>query len=163
MRETLSLPTAVFELIDAYMNLPLGGKAVPCPYHMNVRKERVGLRVLVGKGDPKEIVQEVKIWSKIKDFDLDKATNSQIREFMIDRSIGIDCSGFIVHIMGYVSTKYLKKKLPKSLGLLLLSTMRLKRKLSLILPLKPKLVKFDSKLKPVINNVIISFFIRLCC
>jgi len=111
MREIISLPNAAFDTISAYMNLPLGGKTVTCPYHMNVRKERVGLRVLVGKGDPMEIIQEVKIWSKIKDFDLDKATNSQIREFMIDRSIGIDCSGFVVHVIGYVITKFLKKKL----------------------------------------------------
>jgi hypothetical protein len=111
MRETLSLPEAAFEIIDSYLHLPLGGKVVPCPYHMNIRKERVGLRVLVGKGNPTEIIQEVKIWSKIKDFDLDKATISQIREFMIDRSIGVDCSGFIVHVMGYVITKFLKKKL----------------------------------------------------
>lgn len=111
MREILSLPKAAFDMIDAYMNLPLGGKAVTCPYHMNIRKERVGLRVLVGKGDPHEIVQEVKIWSKIKDFDMEKATVQQIREFMIDRSIGIDCSGFVVHVMGYVTKKYLNKKL----------------------------------------------------
>jgi len=115
MRETLSLPDAGFKVIDAFIHLPLGGKVVPCPYHMNVRKERVGLRVLVGKGDPMEIIQEVKIWSKIKDFDLNKATISQIREFMIDRSIGIDCSGFIVHVLGYVISKFLKKKLAKIL------------------------------------------------
>jgi hypothetical protein len=111
MREILCLPDAAFGVINAYMNLPLGGKAVPCPYHMNVIKERVGLRVLVGKGDPSEIVQEVKVWSKIKDFDLEKATISQIREFMIERSIGIDCSGFVVHVLGYVIKKFLNKRL----------------------------------------------------
>lgn len=101
MKETLILPREVEQVIHEYTHLPIGSKEVICPYHINVRKERVGLRVLVGKGDPGEIVKEVKVWAKLKDFDLEKASSDQIRKFMIDRSIGIDCSGFVVHAIGY--------------------------------------------------------------
>ena len=111
MKQILSLPHPAQRVIEEFLNLPLGGKVIPCPYHINIRRERVGLRVLVGKGDPGEIVKEVKVWAKLKDFDLDKATVSQIRKFMIDRSIGIDCSGLIVHTVGYLLKESGKNKL----------------------------------------------------
>jgi len=111
MRQILTLPQSAQKVIEEYLHLPLGGKDVPCPYLINIRKERVGLRVLVGKGNPGEIVKEVKIWAKLKDFDLDKATINQIKEFMIARSIGVDCSGFIVHILEYILKLSNKKKL----------------------------------------------------
>jgi len=101
MKQILSLPLSAEQVIYEYQHLPLGGKEIVCPYHINIRKERVGLRVLVGKGDPGEIVREVQVWAKLKDFDLYKATEVQIREFMINCSIGIECSGFVSHILGY--------------------------------------------------------------
>lgn len=101
MKEILTLPHQAEQVIYEYTHLALGGKQIVCPYLINIRKERVGLRVLVGKGDPGEIVKEVKVWAKLKDLDLEKANSDQIRRFMLERSIGIDCSGFIVHVFGY--------------------------------------------------------------
>jgi hypothetical protein len=69
------------------------------------------LRVLVGKGNPGEIIKEVLIWAKLKDFDLNNATISQIRLFMLNRSIGVDCSGFVVHVLGFILKNSRKKKL----------------------------------------------------
>ncbi len=111
MKTLLKLPEAADQVINEYSKLPLGGKEIVCPYHINNRKERVGLRALVGKGDPGEIVKEVKVWAKLKDFDLYKANADQIREFMVDRSIGIDCSGFVVHLLGYILKTKRKKRL----------------------------------------------------
>jgi len=111
MKTKLKLPESADQVINEYLKLPLGGKEVACPYHINKRKERVGLRALVGKGDPGEIVKEVKVWAKLKDFDLFKATSDQIREFMVDRSIGIDCSGFVVHLLGFILKSEKKKRL----------------------------------------------------
>lgn len=101
MKQIQIMPKTAQQMVYEYQHLPLGGKSVVCPYHINIRKERVGLRVLVGKGDPGEIVKEVKVWAKLKDFDLYKADEKQIRDFMIERSIGIDCSGFVTHVLGY--------------------------------------------------------------
>lgn len=111
MKTKLKLSESADQVINEYLKLPIGGKEVVCPYHINKRKERVGLRALVGKGDPGEIVKEVKVWAKLKDFDLFKATPDQIRQFMVDRSIGIDCSGFIVHLLGYILKTERKKRL----------------------------------------------------
>ena len=80
MKEIQIMPKTAQQVVYEYQHLPLGGKEVNCPYHMNIRKERVGLRVLVGKGDPGEIVKEVKVWAKLKDFDLYKADEKQIRD-----------------------------------------------------------------------------------
>ncbi len=115
MKEVLSLPQAAKQVIHEFSHLPLGNKEINCPYHMNIRKERVGLRVLVGKGDPGEIVKEVKVWAKLKDFDLSKASSEQIRKFMIENSIGIDCSGFVAYILGYWLKLMNKKKLKEYL------------------------------------------------
>ena len=111
MKEILILPRLAELVIHEYMHLPIGGKEVVCPYYINKFKERAGLRVLVGKGDPGEIVKEVRVWAKLKDFDVEKASVEQIREFMISRGIGIDCSGFVVNIIGYLIKCTRKKHL----------------------------------------------------
>lgn len=110
-KEVLILPRLAELVIHEYTHLPIAGKEVVCPYYINKFKERAGLRVLVGKGDPGEIVKEVKVWAKLKDFNLAKATEDQIRDFMMDRSIGIDCSGFVVHIIGYWIKSVKRKRL----------------------------------------------------
>lgn len=111
MKQILSIPLSAAQVIHEYTHLPLGGKEVVCPYHINIQKERVGLRVLVGKGDPGEIIREVQVWAKLKDFDIDKASESQIREFMINHSIGIECSGFVSHVLGFWLKSEHKKNL----------------------------------------------------
>ena len=98
MKEVLEIPDSAKLIINEYKNLPIGGKVVNVPYFMNLKKRRAGLRVLVGKGDPGEIVREVYVTAQGKSFDLKKATIHQIRQFMIDSNIGVDCSAFIVHI-----------------------------------------------------------------
>jgi len=99
MNKTLLAPAVVFAKINEFKKLHLGGKEVACPYFMNLKKQRAGLRVLIGKGDATEIEAEVKVWAKVKGFDLNKASPVQIREFMVNRSIGSDCSGFVTHIL----------------------------------------------------------------
>jgi hypothetical protein len=93
------LPEQVQNVIKEYFALPLGGKKVKCPYFMNLRKERAGLRVMVGKGSAEEITHEVKVWAQLKGIDLNAISEQQIREFMIQKGIGIDCSGFAVYAL----------------------------------------------------------------
>lgn len=93
------LSEQVLDVANSYFELPLGGKKVRCPYFMNLKKQKAGLRVMVGKGTAEEIVHEVRVWAKLKGFDLDKATENEIREFMINLGIGIDCSGYVVYIL----------------------------------------------------------------
>jgi hypothetical protein len=99
------------EIINNYFNIKIGNKSVITPYYMNTKKQKGGLRVLVGKGDPDEIARETITWAKIKGFDIKKANVEQIRNFMISCNIGVDCSGFVVHIINNILKKQGKKAL----------------------------------------------------
>jgi hypothetical protein len=101
MKTVLTIPLYAQEMIDEFMAIRVGGKKVCCPYYRNTSKERAGLRALIGKGDPGEIEKEVMVWAKLKDFDLNKSNIKQIRQFMVDNHIGIECSGFVVHVLNF--------------------------------------------------------------
>ncbi len=84
--------------IEEYKNLKFGQNLVCTPYYINASKSK-DLRVMVGKGTPEEIIMEAKIWAKIKGINLDQTSSADIKKFLEEKGIGIDCSGFVVHIM----------------------------------------------------------------
>lgn len=96
-----TLPESAKKVIDEYTHLPLGGKEIVCPYFINPKTQRAGLRVLVGKGDPGEIAREVKVHAQLKGIDLSKLSALEIRQFMQDNHVGIDCSGLVVHTYNF--------------------------------------------------------------
>ncbi|MBI5729046.1 MAG: hypothetical protein HY983_02275 [Candidatus Magasanikbacteria bacterium] len=104
------------QVIHDYLNLPFKGiPGARAPYFNNARqRERGQLRVLVGKGTPQEIVEEAKIISiqyhaglfdKQGDCCLHNAhtgkpvTPDDLRRFLIDHSLGIECSGFVTQVL----------------------------------------------------------------
>ncbi len=93
------LPEEVKQLINHYFNLKVNSKRLKSPYHINVKHVRAELRSLVGKGTPQEIQEEVNIFAKLRNFNLEKASKEEIRQFMQKEGIGIDCSGLIAHIL----------------------------------------------------------------
>lgn len=94
-----ALPKDVQNLINGYFNLEIGGKKVAAPYYRNKARARGELRVLVGKGAPREIEEEVKIYSKLRAVDLTTLNEIAVREFMKSEGIGVDCSGYVCHIL----------------------------------------------------------------
>ena len=96
--ETEISPTT-YQLIHNYFNLELGGKKVKTPYYINPKHKKGELRSLIGKGTPSEIIDEVKIWAKIKKFSLNDSSEIQIRKFMTEIGIGIDCSGLVSNLL----------------------------------------------------------------
>ena len=94
----LVLPDNLWAIINKYKKLKLGGKDVSCPYFINTRKAK-DLRAMVGKGTPEEIEFEAKIWEKLKGVNFNQMNEGEIRQFLIDRGIGVDCSGFIMHVL----------------------------------------------------------------
>jgi hypothetical protein len=109
MRYTLN--QKIKNIILEYENIKVDGKSVVCPYYINTKIVKGELGVLAGKGLPKEIIHEVKVWAKVKGFDIEKASDVDIREFMIQQKIGIDCSGFVVNVLN----DYLKQEYGKQL------------------------------------------------
>ena len=117
------------KLIDNYLSLPFPGvEGARCPYFNNAKLHARGqLRVLIGKGTPQEIVEEAKIISiqyRAGLFDHDghcclhgehgekpsiaspesgaavtEAGADELRKFLIDHNLGVDCSGFATHIL----------------------------------------------------------------
>ena len=103
------------KIINDYFNLPFEGlTGIRCPYFNNIRRRARGqLRGLIGKGSPEEIVEEAKILSmqyqhNIFDKDgfcclhaahTDEEKNNDIRKFLIDNDLGIDCSGLVSQVL----------------------------------------------------------------
>lgn len=95
---TWTIPEQTKQLIQHYRNLEISGVTVQTPYYRNVKRARAGLRSLIGKGTPDEIEEETLIYSKLHGISLKEKTAADIRTFMEGQGIGVDCSGFAVHV-----------------------------------------------------------------
>mgnify|MGYP001559844356 CR=1 FL=1 len=80
--------------------LPLGGKKVPTPYRINIPYQ--GDRRKYGKSDPKTLISDIKQIAKEQNFNLERASIGEIRKFMEDNQLGLDCSGFVYHILDFL-------------------------------------------------------------
>lgn len=88
------------EVINGYLNLSIGGKNVRCPYFNNRRAgTRAGLRVLIGKGNPEEILEEAKLFMIREKVSADHMSKEQISEYLISHGLGVDCSAFAYYIL----------------------------------------------------------------
>jgi len=87
--------------ITDYLSLPFAhASGVSCPYYNNKQLgQRCQLRALVGKGTPDEIIEEVDIMAKKKNVDLKKLNSEEIKKFLMDNNIGIECSGFVSNVL----------------------------------------------------------------
>ena len=92
--------------------LPLGGKKVPCPYRMNDigSLQKVG-PAFQGKSSPEVLVETTKRLAKEQNFDLNRASVEEIRQFMSQNKLGIDCSGFIYRLLNHLVQKVKGKPL----------------------------------------------------
>jgi len=87
------------QVIDDYLHLPFA-QHIHCPYFNNRRlAARGNLGVMVGKGAPNEIVEEVKILALKERVDLQTLTAASLRQFLIDHGLGIECSGFVYQVL----------------------------------------------------------------
>lgn len=88
------------KVIDQYLNLKIGEKNITTPYFNNRRKNiRGALRVLIGKGSPEDIAEEATIFSLREKIKLAELNAEQIKKFLIEHNLGIDCSGLIYHVL----------------------------------------------------------------
>ncbi len=100
MSTSKTLTKPALDLIDHYQHLKLGNHEVVCPYFNNRRSQvRAGLRVLVGKGSPSDIEEEAALIAFREKIELTSLNSYQIKKFLIDNSLGIECSGFVYHIL----------------------------------------------------------------
>lgn len=83
--------------------LKVGSKKVPTPYRINIPFQPD--RRKYGKSDPQTLVKDTEEFAKEQNFDLQKATVAEIREFMEDNQLGTDCSGFTYHLLDFLLKK----------------------------------------------------------
>lgn len=88
-----------WDMIQAYARMKLGDVEFACPYYQHSVLKGLGARVSIGKGFPEEILEETRVLALVNRFDLTRATSDDIRSFMVSKSIGIDCSGYIAHVL----------------------------------------------------------------
>lgn len=94
-----TLPQSAVNIINQYQALEIEGKKIACPYFRNVKRIRGELRVLAGKGTPQELIDETRIFAKLRGVDLGQLNETEIRQFMITQGLGVDCSGFVMHVL----------------------------------------------------------------
>jgi len=96
--KTLSKPA--LDLIENYLHLNISGKTMVTPYFNNRRKNiRGALRVLIGKGSPKDLAEEATIFSLREKIDLKNLSAEEIKKYLVDHNLGIDCSGLVYHVL----------------------------------------------------------------
>jgi hypothetical protein len=98
------------KVIDEYQHLKLGKKTIITPYYINTNRNK-DLRAMVGKGTPDEIIMEARIWEKLKGVHFKTMSESEIKQFLMDIGIGIDCSGFVSHVLDSLVLKNKNKHL----------------------------------------------------
>ncbi|MEI6057865.1 MAG: hypothetical protein WCQ60_02735 [bacterium] len=101
-------------VVDQYAHFHIHGATTSVPYYNNNHKKiRAALRATTGKGSPRDIFDETEItlvkegsFGAIKGgaFRPDLLTNENLRHFLVDQDLGIDCSGFVYHVLNAEST-----------------------------------------------------------
>ena len=94
--KSYKLPIEVERFIQKYFQLNINSVAVRTPYYMNDFFSFNSNSVLVGKGDPQTIEEYVN-----RNIPSHLRSEDQIRKWMIDRNIGVDCSGLVLNIYQY--------------------------------------------------------------
>ncbi|MBU0545736.1 hypothetical protein KKA13_00570, partial [Patescibacteria group bacterium] len=86
--------------VNGYVNLPIYGHNINCPYFNNRRANvRGGLRVMIGKGSVEDIAEEIVLMGLREKIDYNKLTDGDLKKFLVENGIGIDCSGFVYHVL----------------------------------------------------------------
>lgn len=99
-------------IIDHYTHLHIGSHTVQCPYFNNRRSAmRGGLRVAIGKGTPKEIEEEAVVAALKSKINLDSLTPEEAKKLLVEKKLGVDCSGFAYHLLDALVRAEKNKKL----------------------------------------------------
>lgn len=86
--------------IHDYLHLPFGHGDISCPYYNNRRGGlRGSLAAIVGKGSAQEIVDEAQAIALGKKVSLNSLSADELKKFLVDHDLGIDCSGLAYHIL----------------------------------------------------------------
>ncbi len=98
--EIASLSDKALSIISCYKNFAIGSAVCSIPYYNNRRERaRAKLRAQIGKGSPEDISDEVENLAVKEKINLNNIDSVSLKKFLVDRNIGIDCSGLVYHIL----------------------------------------------------------------
>lgn len=104
------------KIITEYKHLPFGA-GCETPYFNNRRRGiRGGLRALVGKGTPKEIIEEARILALRNRVSIERLDERALKAFLISQDLGVDCSGLVYHLLNTELHARGKGGLPKHIS-----------------------------------------------
>lgn len=97
------------DVLNAYIEFSIGGVKIIIPY---VRNATIfNLARTAGKGSPEMIANELIKYAKKENFDLKDHSPSDIFKFMRAHHIGVECSGFVYHVLDAYVFTLTKKRL----------------------------------------------------
>lgn len=103
-------------VLEKYLQLPMLGAPVNAPYFNNDRvKTRAGLAATIGKGNPEDLALETEILAKTKRFPLETAPALEIKKFMTEHNLGVDCSALVYYVLRYEVLMRARQDLPSIL------------------------------------------------
>ena len=112
----VSLSKSAEQVVHDFLNIEIGKTTFACPYFNNRRsKKRAGLRVLIGKGSPTDIAEEVELLGLREKTPIKKLQKKDLLAFLVDHNIGIDCSGFAFYVLAAEVKEKTGKPLAKKL------------------------------------------------
>ena len=97
---TKTLFKSAQDVIYNYLHLPFSGHDINCPYFNNERaRAHAGLRALIGKGSVEDIIEETQIIARRDKINLSVLTNEQLKQFLVNNNIGLDCSALVYYVL----------------------------------------------------------------
>ncbi len=94
------LSEKAISIISEYKNFTTGAAVCSIPYYNNRRVQaRARLRAQIGKGSPKEILEEAESVAILQKTNVHALDSISLKKFLVDNNIGIDCSGLVYYIL----------------------------------------------------------------
>lgn len=97
---TKTLSKRALVIIDQYLHFRVGSAICSIPYFNNkTKRAHATLRTNIGKGNPRDISDEIHDLLVKTHIPQDKLTDESLKRLLVDQNIGIDCSGFAYYIL----------------------------------------------------------------
>ena len=114
---TKTLSTRALSIIDQYIHFRVGTAVFSVPYFNNkITRTRAAMRVVAGKGSPKEIFDETQSLLIENRMDKNTLSGESLKNILVDKNIGIDCSGFAYYVLNAESEELGRGPLDKHIS-----------------------------------------------
>src|SRR3989344_775409 len=114
---TKTLTPRSISVVDQYLHFRIGSAECSVPYFNNkTTGARASLPVYVGKGSPREIFEEIQSFMLNDGIKADLLTDQSLKKLLVEKGIGIDCSGFSYYVLNAESEETGKGSLSKHIS-----------------------------------------------